>query len=95
MVKPINCIYKRQGSIIGISSYNLSIEGGHHRNILRNNRIFKFCTPEIEEIEEKYHFVLIYPRYQQLQVRCIEKYYWETPLNVSIYTAIICKQCYL
>lgn len=59
-----------------MSSHNLSIESGRHRNILRNNRICEFCR---SEIEDEYHFVLICPRYQQLRVKYIKMYYWKKP----------------
>lgn len=76
LVKPIPCIYKKQLSKIRMSSHNLSIESGRHRNILRNNRICEFCR---SEIEDEYHFVLICPRYQQLRVKYIKMYYWKKP----------------
>lgn len=47
---------QKQLGKIRVSSHQLSIESGRHKNILRSNRIFKFCR---FEIEDAYHFVLI------------------------------------
>lgn len=61
-----------------MSSHNLSIESGRHRNILRNNKICEFCR---SEIEDEYYFVLACLCYQHLRVKYIKKYYmyWKKP----------------
>lgn len=53
-----------------MSSHNLSIESGHHRTTLRNTRIYEFCR---SKIEDEHHVVLIWPRFQQLRGKYIEK----------------------
>ena len=59
--KPIEPIYKRYITRFRISSHNLLIEMGRHRNVQRRNRTCQFCNTG--EIEDEFHFILKCPLY--------------------------------
>ena len=60
-----------------LSSHQLLIETGRHRCIERQNRKCLLCTKN--DIEDKFHFVLICPCYQQLRTKYISRYYYSDP----------------
>ena len=61
---------------MGLSSHNLFIETGRHKNITRDKRFCKICTTEIED---EYHFLLVCPIYSTLRTKFLKKYYWYRP----------------
>ena len=76
LCKPIPYVYKKHISRIRLSSHNLEIETGRHKNTPRENRVCKFCK---HDLEDEYHFVLICPQYEELRHKHIKKYYWQKP----------------
>lgn len=50
--------------------HNLLIETGRHKNIPRDKRFCKTC---ITDIEDGYHFILVYPMYLALRSKLIKK----------------------
>ena len=61
---------------IRVSSHNLCIESGRHKNIPRDKRFSKTCT---STIEDEYHFILVCPVYKELRSKFWKKYYWGKP----------------
>ena len=57
-----------------ISSHDLNIEIGRHCNLPRNARICRQCNLGLPENE--YHFVLTCPKYTDLRLRYIKRYYY-------------------
>ncbi len=60
-----------------LSSHQLNIETGRHRNIERNNRKCIVCPKD--ELEDEYHFVLICPAYSNLRTKYVKPYYYKRP----------------
>lgn len=58
----VDIIYKK--------SHRLAIESGHHTNVLKEIRFCKFCS----DIDDDFHFVLMYREYREIRVKYI-KYY--------------------
>lgn len=58
----VDIIYKK--------SHRLAIESGHHTNVLKERRFCKFCS----DIDDDFHFVLMYREYSEIRVKYI-KYY--------------------
>lgn len=78
LVKPIPKLYKKCISKIRLSSHNLLIETGRHKNIPRDQRICPMCKLQFgqnSDIEDEYHFILICPTYRDLRKKFIKKYY--------------------
>ena len=60
-----------------LSSHNLLIETGRHKNISRDQRIFPMCKLQFgqnTDIEYKYHYILICLKYTDLRKKFITKY---------------------
>ena len=74
--KSIPKLYKKCITKIRVSSHNLCIESGRHKNIPRDNRFCKTCT---STIEDEYHFILVCPVYKELRSTFLKKYYWGKP----------------
>lgn len=74
--KSIPRLYKKCISKMRLSSHNLLIETGRHKNIPRDKRFCKTC---ITDIEDEYHFILVCPMYLALRSKLIKKYYWCKP----------------
>lgn len=91
-MKPIICIYKQQLRKIRMSSHNVSIEIGRHKNTLRDNIICEFCR---SNIEDEYHVFLICPRYQQLQAQYIKKNIWKNHQFINLYRYNVRELCNL
>ena len=82
LVKPIPKLYKKCISKIRLSSHNLLIETGRHKNIPRDQRFCPMCKLQFgqnSDIEDEYHFILICPTYRDLRKKFIKKYYWSNP----------------
>lgn len=62
---------------IRLSSHNLNIESGRHRNINRQNRLCILCNTN--DIEDEYHFILICSAYRELRASHIPRYYTVRP----------------
>ena len=58
--KLTNINYRKAISKIRLSSHNLNIEIGRHRQIERNDP---------NELEDEYHFILICPQYCDIRIR--------------------------
>ena len=80
--KLTNIKYRKAISKIRLSSHNLNIEIGRHRQIERNDRKCPFC--ELNELEDEYHFILICPQYFDLRIRYIKKYYYTRPSMLKL-----------
>ena len=52
---------RNANSKLRLSSHNLCIETGRHRNIDRENRTCVFC--DLNDLEDEYHFTLVCPVY--------------------------------
>ncbi|XP_078312623.1 uncharacterized protein LOC144619140 [Crassostrea virginica] len=74
--KSIPKLYKKCITKIRVSSHNLCIESGRHKNIPRDKRFCKTCT---STIEDEYHFILVCPVYKELRSKFLKKYYWGKP----------------
>ena len=68
--KSIPKVYKKCISKMRLSSHNLFIETGRHKNITRDKRFCKICTTEIED---EYHFLLVCPIYSTLRTKFLKK----------------------
>lgn len=55
------------------SSHKLAIEEGRYRNIERNERLCTKCN--MKQIETEYHFLLVFPYYNDLRKTCLSRYY--------------------
>ena len=75
--KLTNVKHRNAISKIRLSSHNLNIELGRHRQIERNNRTCPFC--DLDEVEDEYHFNLIRPQYCDVWKTYIKKYYYIRP----------------
>ena len=71
-VKCTNIISK-----LRLSAHNLAIERGRHQNVERRLRKCIYC--DINEIEDKFHFVIVCPKYTYLRNKYINKYYINRP----------------
>lgn len=60
-----------------LSSHNLNIESGRHRNIPRDDRKCTICTKN--DLEDEYHFVLICTAFSDHRKKFIPKYYYDYP----------------
>ena len=81
-VKPIQKLYKNVFLKIRLSSHNLLIETGRHKNIPRDQRICPMCKLQFgqnTDIEDEYHFILMCPIYRDLRKKSIKKFYWSNP----------------
>ena len=65
--------------ITAISSHNLLIEYGRHRNIPRNERHCNKCTNNNGSLEDEDHFVIVYNAYYDLRTQYISTYYYRRP----------------
>ena len=72
-----NCLAK-----IRLSSHQLNIEVGRHRNIDRLNKICTLCN--MNEIEDEYHFILICPFYKNLRENYIKRYFFIWPSTYKL-----------
>ena len=59
------------------SSHTLAIEQGRFTNNPRSTRICKNC--HFNQIESEYHFLLICPKYTDLRVKNLKRYYFTWP----------------
>ena len=64
---------------IRLSSHNLLIEYGRHRNIPRNERHCNKCTNNNGSLEDEYHFVIVCNAYHDLRTQYISTYYYRRP----------------
>ena len=64
-------------SKLRLSSNRLAVETGRHTVIERQNRKYLFCTKD--DLEDEFRFVLICPRYNNLRMQLIRKYYYKNP----------------
>ena len=62
-------------SNLRLSSHRLTIESGRHIGIERQNRKFIFCSTMILRM----HIILICPRYSNLRMHHIKRYYYRNP----------------
>ena len=62
---------------IRLSSHNLLIETGRHRQIERVNRKCSLCNRN--DLEDEFHFILICPFYMSLRSKYIARHYTERP----------------
>ena len=63
-----------------LSSHDLPIEKGRHNNINRDNRLCTYCNMNV--IENKFHFLLVYPKYRHLRI----KYFKPIFVKLGFYT---------
>ena len=74
-------------NIIGcLSSHQLCIETGKHREVERNERKCVLC--DLNDIEDEYHFVYICPVYYNLRRQYFQKYFYVRP-SVYIFIALL------
>ena len=59
-----------------LSSHNLAIETGRY---IATDRSKRKCFSCVDEIEDEYNFILVYPLYHSLRKQYIKPYYWKTP----------------
>ena len=59
-----------------LSSHNLAIETGRYNNTDCSKRTCFIC---FDEIEDEYHFILVFPFYNHLRKIYIKPYYWKKP----------------
>ena len=52
------------------------METGRYQNIELSRRICTICR---QCIEDEFHFILVCPKYKELRVKFIKKYYWSRP----------------
>ena len=76
LCKSIPICYKKELSKIRMSSHNLMIELGRHRNIPVIQRLCPICK---SDIEDEFHFILKCPAYTDLRKLYIKKYFWLRP----------------
>jgi len=50
---------------------------GRYRNIERSSRICTVC--DLNDIEDELHFILKCPRYKDLRLKYLKKYYFDNP----------------
>lgn len=60
-----------------LSSHQLAVEVGRHRNIQRSERKCTFCNRD--EIEDEFHFILVCPYYSDLRIKFIHNYFYTRP----------------
>lgn len=60
-----------------LSSHQLYIETGRHRNITRADRKCVLCN--LNDIEDEVHFTLICPAYADLRNQYIQNYFYQRP----------------
>ena len=75
--KIVNVKYRKAISKIRLSSHNLHIETGRHRQTERNYRKCLFCN--LNDIEDEYHFILICPPYNDIRKIHIKQYNYTRP----------------
>ena len=80
--KLTNVKHRRAISKIRLSSQNLNIELGRHRQIERNNRKCTFC--DLDELEDEYHIILKCPQYGDIRTKYIKKYYYTRPSTFKL-----------
>ena len=83
LVKMQNRKFRNALAKLWLSSHQLSIETGCHRNIDRPNRKCTVCN--LNDIEDEFHFTLICPAYEDLRKLYIPKYFYTRP---SVYKFI-------
>ena len=71
-----------------LSSHQLFIETGRHRNIDRNDRKCQLC--QCNDIEDEFHFVLICSAYTTLRKQCIPRYYYTRPSMLKFTELLQC-----
>ena len=64
-------------SKIRLSSHNLNIEEGRHRDEARARLICNLC--EKHDIEDEYHFIIVCPINNNIRVKFIKKYFFQRP----------------
>ena len=80
--KLTNIKYRKAIYKLRLSSHNLNIEIGRHRQIERNDRKCPFC--DLNELEDEYHYILICPQYFDLRIRYIKNYYYTRPSMLKL-----------
>ena len=76
-VKMQNRKFRNALAKLRLSSHQLSIETGRHRNIDRPNRKCTVCN--LNDIEDEFHFTVICPAYEDLRKQYIPKYFYTRP----------------
>ena len=71
-----------------LSSHQLNIETGRHRNIARTDRKCELC--ETNDIEDEYHFVMICPVYRLLRIHYIPRFYYVRPSMANFLDLLNC-----
>lgn len=69
-----------------LSSHQLNIETGRHRNIERLDRKCTLCNRN--ELEDEYHFTLICPVYSDLRKEYLQRYYYIKPSVMKFITLL-------
>ena len=64
-------------SKLRLSSHQLLIETGRHKNVERKNRKRTLCN--LNEIEDEFHFILVCPFYKEIREMYLKKYYCKKP----------------
>ena len=59
-----------------LGSHKLEIEIGRINNARRENRICKMCN--MNEIESEFHFIMCYPKYRSIRLKCFGNNAWPT-----------------
>ena len=77
LVKPIPNFLKKCIARYRTSSHNLNIELGRQRNENRENRLCTLCN--LGDIEDEFHFILKCPKFSELRIKYIKKYYFNRP----------------
>ncbi|MCG8049040.1 MAG: hypothetical protein N0E48_26130, partial [Candidatus Thiodiazotropha endolucinida] len=75
--KLVNVKHRRAITKLRLSSHNLLIETGRHRQIERADRKCVYCN--LNDIEDELHFILICPQYTDIRQLFIKKYYYTRP----------------
>ena len=65
-----------------LSFHQLFIETGRHTSVNRSNRKCFLCTKD--DIEDEFHFVFVYPLYQELRLQYIPRYYYNHPSMLKL-----------
>ena len=85
--KIINSKYRKALTRFRISAHKLRIETGRHDNTPRENRICEQCNTNT--IENEYHFLLVCPRYRELRIKYIKRYFFSWPTTNKFETLLL------
>ncbi len=88
----LSSTYRYAFTRLRLSSHELRVETGRY-GINRTERNQRYCTfCDVLDLEDEYHFILIYPIYNDLRRKYIKRFYYVRPSMFKFIELMKCQQ---